>query len=820
MTTLDDVRTYALAKPHTSEDLPFGPNTLALRAATKMFALVALDEHPLRMNLTSPPALDDLLTEAFESRSAFDALNRPVVLTYPKDVASQTPKEIRPEYNRAGALQRVVMDGTPYVEHIAYNAKGQRLLVACGNTLMTRYAYDPQTFRLTRQRTEKFTRNGPAFQPNGNLQQNYTYTYDLVGNILKINDLTPGSGPGQGNHSNKLVRDFEYDPIYRLIRATGRETSTYDIPTPDFITNAPYTPGSTASKNTQAYTQRYHYDRMGNLEKLHHNAFGNTFARNFAYGTGEDNRLEKITIGSTEYEFEYDANGNRTAYANKRYYYDAADQLIAYQLLDGSNNVVTQAHYLYAGGERVKKVVVDVASGETEVTVYIDGVFEWRKNRNGDVQNRLHVLDGASRIAQRRIGAAFADELPNDIIYNLEDHLNNSTHTVSDTGAFLSKEEYYPFGETSYGSYSKKRYRFNGKELDSESGLYYYGMRYYSPWTCRFINVDPIALDYPFYTPYQYAGNEPIANMDLDGLEPEGGGGQGSGDDGAMESNTVIPPITIEGDGSSGVAPITLPPVDAEQDVTGVNIYIQPDDLSNVTLAPNLQYIDVPGASTFSLPPVAPSPVAPSPFAPSPPSGPGVPGPGIKPPSTTIRPTPAPVAPPSITPKVVGLGAFLFFLLMPNSAGQGSARISTPSLQPPEPTDPPNIDSLFKIVGEIRNNTSMSAGIGVPYPPGWDEFADEEKLEWFEQQDYMSLSPEQKSEYNDLIKRLKPITESIPADQKRVVPDELLEMTINDLMRIKSEAKRDKSINVSKVNRALKIAKDNLPGAKNRLKNK
>jgi putative chitinase len=87
------------------------------------------------------------------------------------------------------------------------------------------------------------------------------------------------------------------------------------------------------------------------------------------------------------------------------------------------------------------------------------------------------------------------------------------------TGAIVSREEYYPFGETSYGSYGKKRYRFCGKEKDEESGLYYYGMRYYSAWTCRFMSVDPLAAKYPFYTPYQYAGNKPIIAVDIDGLE-------------------------------------------------------------------------------------------------------------------------------------------------------------------------------------------------------------------------------------------------------------------------------------------------------------
>ena len=41
-------------------------------------------------------------------------------------------------------------------------------------------------------------------------------------------------------------------------------------------------------------------------------------------------------------------------------------------------------------------------------------------------------------------------------------------------------------------------------------------------WTCRFISVDPLASDYPFYTPYNYAGNKPINKIDIDGMQEEG----------------------------------------------------------------------------------------------------------------------------------------------------------------------------------------------------------------------------------------------------------------------------------------------------------
>jgi len=46
-----------------------------------------------------------------------------------------------------------------------------------------------------------------------------------------------------------------------------------------------------------------------------------------------------------------------------------------------------------------------------------------------------------------------------------------------------------------------------------------YGMRYYAAWICRFVSTDLLQFEYPYYTPYQYAGNKPITFIDLDGAE-------------------------------------------------------------------------------------------------------------------------------------------------------------------------------------------------------------------------------------------------------------------------------------------------------------
>ena len=69
-----------------------------------------------------------------------------------------------------------------YVERIAYDAKGQRALIAYGNGVMTRYAYDPRTSRLTRLRSERYTKpDDLTYRPTGEVLQDFGYDYDLVG---------------------------------------------------------------------------------------------------------------------------------------------------------------------------------------------------------------------------------------------------------------------------------------------------------------------------------------------------------------------------------------------------------------------------------------------------------------------------------------------------------------------------------------------------------------------------------------------------------------------------------------------------------------
>lgn len=138
-------------------------------------------------------------------------------------------------------------------------------------------------------------------------------------------------------------------------------------------------------------------------------------------------------------------------------------------------------------------------------------------------------MDDQTRIAEFRInpGPAFPGDITDDDVYILQDQIGSSVARLSDTGTLIDQEEYYPFGDSSLRTFTYKRYRYVGKEKDGESGLYYYGARYYAAWNGRFLSVDPLAGKYNWQSSYVYADNNPVNKMDYNGEgtgEGEGGG--------------------------------------------------------------------------------------------------------------------------------------------------------------------------------------------------------------------------------------------------------------------------------------------------------
>ncbi len=483
----------------------------------------------------------------YETGSAYDALNRPIEIKYPRTVATaQLPARrarLTPRYNRAGALQAVTLDGDTYVDHIAYNAKGQRVLIGYGNGLMTRYAYDPDTFRLARLRTESCTRTAERWTATGRLLQNCAYSYDLDGNITAFDERVANCGVTKPGYArDRLLRTFAYDPLYRLLSATGRacidnpETRRrQDLPNCGFFAGTTATPDqSNAPDLSEPYVETFRYDPAGNMLELAHARAGVVaWRRLFAMGgvpagqwaAAPSNRPTGLSIGQTDFAYEFDPNGNLLRQNTEQFHgWDYADRMIGYRRQIGATTTTT-ARYLYgADGIRVKKWVRENAS--TKSTVYIDDLFEHHRSSDivpGGENNTLHVQDNQSRIALVRVGDAHGDDKAPAVLYHLKDHLDSSGVVVSDSGDWINREEYFAYGETSIGSFARKRFRYAGKERDEESGLSCHGARYCALPLARWISCDP-AGPVDGSNLYRCVRNNPLRYVDRDGNQASDGG--------------------------------------------------------------------------------------------------------------------------------------------------------------------------------------------------------------------------------------------------------------------------------------------------------
>lgn len=109
---------------------------------------------------------------------------------------------------------------------------------------------------------------------------------------------------------------------------------------------------------------------------------------------------------------------------------------------------------------------------------------------------------------------------PSMLYFYHSDHLGSTGYVTDASGEVYQHLEYFPFGETFVEEHSNTErtpYLFNGKELDEETGLYYYGARYYDPRTSIWASVDPKAEKNNRWSPYVFAGDNPIVMVDPNG---------------------------------------------------------------------------------------------------------------------------------------------------------------------------------------------------------------------------------------------------------------------------------------------------------------
>jgi RHS repeat-associated protein len=459
--------------------------------------------------------LDD---EQFSASATYDALNRPTAQVLPDGTV------LVPGYDAAGLLAslsaRLPGSGsdTAYVSAVDYDASGRRLRIAYGNGISTTQAYDPLTFRLQSATT---SRGGEALQ-------DIEYTYDPSGNVVDIADHAQETLFFAGQ---VITADTHYvlDSLYRLIQASGREHASLGAQPDGADPPRRPIPHPNDGQAVRGYVETYQYDPAGNITTMAH-AAGPTgsWTRHYSYAP-DSNRLlsHSLPDNPTGAAFTHDDHGNITAMPHLAAIgYDHHDQMTSVDLGGGGT-----ALYAYDDGGTRRQRLIRHQGAITEQFIYLPFYEIYRKWANGSVtfeRRSVHLLDGDRRVAL--IETVTVDEAGIEGVgsrrhrYQLDDQIRCARIEVDETAAIISAEEYHPYGTTSLWladpsvDVNPKRYRYTGKERDTETGLYYYGARYYIPWLGRWTSYDPDAHR-PGESTYMYVQGNPIRFLDPDGAD-------------------------------------------------------------------------------------------------------------------------------------------------------------------------------------------------------------------------------------------------------------------------------------------------------------
>lgn len=415
------------------------------------------------------------------------------------------------------------------VSKLTYSATGQKLKEVAGNGVTTTYHYEPETQRLLNMTTTRPQQNkrAPA------LIQDLLYVYDPVGNITDIEDrasLTRFFKNQRVAPSNA----YQYDALYQLVQASGRENSSNGQQNSSLPTAI--TPIPTDNNQYVNYSRNYSYDRGGNLNTMQHTGSAN-YTNTMVISDNSNRALQQNTSSSitpADVDGHFDLHGNLTILegnlgGNKTLSWDKRDQLLNAQLTSNQ-----QENYQYAvQGQRIRKTFTDAGTDKKEQTIYLPGLELRRKyNTNGEdvLTEDLQVITiGEAGRCQVRMQhwamgkpADESDIADNQLRYSIDNHIGSSNIELDDSATIVSQEEYYPYGGTavwSSKSNTEAKYkviRYSGKERDA-TGLYYYGYRYYMPWMGKWLNPDP-AGTVDGLNIYAFVGNNPMVYRDLEGL--------------------------------------------------------------------------------------------------------------------------------------------------------------------------------------------------------------------------------------------------------------------------------------------------------------
>jgi RHS repeat-associated protein len=390
------------------------------------------------------------------------------------------------------------------------------------------------------------------------------FEYDNLNRLAGAKGYFEGNQVQQREYNNDFQSDYnikmEYNPTHGIVNKTQLHYKNLDA-TP--VAANTYSNTYKYEDNTHKVvhiddsmtgaTEDFSYDLNGNLIYK-----TNTDGNDRSLYWDESNRLRVVNDPAGMQHYIYDASGERilkantnteAVYGNGSLLDPASTTINSYTTYPSANLVIDaqgiySKHY-YAGTQRIVSRI-----GEQSSSIFGDDCTGCKTTETDNKLKDLQKTNLQQILAKGKLGQAtfkpyqpysydeaqkaVAEEetvakkdnakMPEQppLYFYHPDHLGTSTFLTDYNGNAYQFFLNLPFGETmaeQLGSnYYNTPYKFNGKELDEETGLYYYGARYYDPRTSIWLSVDPLAEEQPNKTPYHFCSNNPINRVDPTGL--------------------------------------------------------------------------------------------------------------------------------------------------------------------------------------------------------------------------------------------------------------------------------------------------------------
>jgi len=509
----------------------------------------------------------------------YDSWNRVQTMTYPDG------EMLNYSYNTAGLLTKIGVSGSmnTYVNYINYDKFEQRTSMQYGNGTVTNYSYNPLNRRMDNlnvkvgvnyimnntytydavSNVKSVSNTGSAANGIGGAMV-HNYAYD---NLYRL-DSASGTFTGAGGKTAKYSLAMGYDNLHNIVskkqdieqfgvQFNGSLKAGYNLAYHyadnsqqiSNIADESYRTEGTATKEPIAKIQNYSYDANGNLVcvntgKIDDGKLQTTNNRKLLWD--EENRLLALSDNGFVSNYFYDAAGERTVKMS-----GDGEGVSVNGVLSGArtgttnftayispylvlNNGGYYSKHIYMGSQRI---VSKLGSSD----IFTDTVPTVKKKAyNKDftakftaqtvkIKERFDSLGVVYKGTQKGDSGFITSpagiiDIPLQYFFH-SDHLGSSSLITNQSGNVVQHIEYIPFGEVFIEERNNTwstPYKFNGKELDEETGLYYYGARYMDPRTSVWISVDPLAEKYPNISSYVYCLDNPVKFIDPTGMEVEG----------------------------------------------------------------------------------------------------------------------------------------------------------------------------------------------------------------------------------------------------------------------------------------------------------